>query len=906
MARSIPIMWAGQLVGYRDPGLVLRNNAANVAPTGDGIFVFSATTPAGGAYNLSVAVQPSYSAQNCTVTNGTGVLQKAAISNILVPCSSLPVPVFHAEAGLHSVTVAWTQVKQASSYALIDSSTGTCDMKSYASCPDGALLNGVTSPRTATNLRNAVAYYFRVRTTYENGAQGLTNMASARPNAPSFDGSVNAIVPGADGTVYLGGAFTHVGVTSGSGVPVDPVSGRPASADFPIVDGIVLAAVSDNVGGWYIGGAFSNVGGVVRDCLAHIRADNTVDPNWKPDVHLYNIDNLDVGAAVTALTLSSNTVYVAGSFSSIDGVKRHSLAAIATDGTLLPWDPDPLYGARTLAVSGRTVYVGGAFTTIGGVARNGLAAIDMDGTLLAWNPDLQNDSDSTFGFVSTTVNALAVSGSTVYVGGEFGSINGVPRRALAAIGTDGTLLPWRPIPKASRDCGGPGGGISCPADPIVSTLALSGNTIYVGGSFSSINDAPRNRLAAISMDGTLLPWIPSVRGATSYGGEVDSLVVSGSTVYIGGDFATVDDKPRRSLAAIDAYGTLLPWNPNPNGTVAALAITDSTVYAGGNFTALASVARNHLAALDANGALLPWNPDANGNVATLVVSGITIYAGGYFTAIGGITRAYLAAISADGTLLPWSANIEGGDPYLVGVSALAISGDTVYAGGTFTSINHVTRNYLAAIDKSGALLSWNPDANSFVTALCVADNTLYVGGGFTSIGGVTRDFLAAIGADGTIRPWNPKAFSSTDSLATVNAIAVSGSTVYVGGIFTSLSGVTRNHLAAIGVDGSLTSWDPDANQVVNALAVSDGTVFVGGIFGTIGPDTRSSLAAINTAGTLLPWNPNANSPPNLQATVDALAIVGGTVYVGGQMSSLNGTVRGGFAAIDAATGEVMP
>ncbi|GIW09481.1 MAG: hypothetical protein KatS3mg061_0538 [Dehalococcoidia bacterium] len=45
----------------------------------------------------------------------------------------------------------------------------------------------------------------------------------------------------------------------------------------------------------------------------------------------------------------------------------------------------------------------------------------------------------------------------------------------------------------------------------------------------------------------------------------------------------------------------------------------------------------------------------------------------------------------------------------------------------------------------------------------------------------------------------------------VYALAVSGSTVYVGGGFTSVGGQTRNRLAALdAATGNVTSWNPNA------------------------------------------------------------------------------------------------
>ncbi|GIW09479.1 MAG: hypothetical protein KatS3mg061_0536 [Dehalococcoidia bacterium] len=73
------------------------------------------------------------------------------------------------------------------------------------------------------------------------------------------------------------------------------------------------------------------------------------------------------------------------------------------------------------------------------------------------------------------------------------------------------------------------------------------------------------------------------------------------------------------------------------------------------------------------------------------------------------------------------------------------------------------------------------------------------------------------------------------------ALAVSGSTVYVGGLFTSVGGQARNYLAALdAATGNVTSWNPNANGSVYALAVSGSTVYVGGDFTSVGGQARNS------------------------------------------------------------------
>src|SRR6185503_6144954 len=62
------------------------------------------------------------------------------------------------------------------------------------------------------------------------------------------------------------------------------------------------------------------------------------------------------------------------------------------------------------------------------------------------------------------------------------------------------------------------------------------------------------------------------------------LGVSGSHVYTGGGFSSVNGVARRALAAIDiATGTVTPWNPNVNGTVTQIVLSGSTLYAAGLF-----------------------------------------------------------------------------------------------------------------------------------------------------------------------------------------------------------------------------------------------------------------------------------------------------------------------------------
>jgi hypothetical protein len=79
-----------------------------------------------------------------------------------------------------------------------------------------------------------------------------------------------------------------------------------------------------------------------------------------------------------------------------------------------------------LAVSGGTVYAGGQFTSIGGQPRSRIAALDAaSGSAIGWNPNADG-----------AVRALAVTGGVVYAGGEFTTIGGNSQAYIAAIHSD--------------------------------------------------------------------------------------------------------------------------------------------------------------------------------------------------------------------------------------------------------------------------------------------------------------------------------------------------------------------------------------------------------------------------------------------------------------------------------------
>jgi hypothetical protein len=557
--------------------------------------------------------------------------------------------------------------------------------------------------------------------------------------------------------------------------------------------------------------------------------------------------------------------FIGGNFPSVRGFTRYNIAHLYADGTLYSWRPNVNGSVLALAVSGNTLYIGGDFTTVSGLTRNRLAAFDMTtGAIKSWDPNVDN-----------TVCSISVNGGMLYVGGTFTAIGGQSRNRIAAIDVNtGVVTSWNP--DANSD---------------VRTLVVSGSTVYAGGYFTTVGAQTRNYIAALDMTtGTATTWNPNANSTVS------AISLSGSTVYAGGVFSTIGGQTRNKIAALDmTTGNATSWNPNPYGDVLSIAVNGSTLYVAGYICTIGGQTRNRIAAIDmSTNTATSWNPNVNGDVNALSLNGSMLFAGGVFTTVGGQTRNRLVSIdTATGNATLWNPNANGI------VNTLVVSGSTLYAGGNFTTIGGQTRNRLAAIDTTtGVVTSWNPNANNYVKAIALNGNMLYAGGYFTTIGGQARNYIAAIDAtSGAVTTWNPTANNQ------VQTLFVSGSTLYAGGNFTTIGGQARNFIAALDITtGATTSWNPNSSGAINTLMVDGSTVYVGGYVWSIGGQQRCGIAGIDiTTGNATYWR------PDVYGTVYSIAIYGNIIYVGGWFNSVGpinwfGKMRWCLAAIDLTTG----
>lgn len=564
---------------------------------------------------------------------------------------------------------------------------------------------------------------------------------------------------------------------------------------------------------------------------------------------------------------------------------------------------------------GNTLYVGGVFTRM----------YKSTGTFVGLNAASGNPVTLSWPQVVGTVNAVISDGSNGFIiAGNIFTVGSVTRNGIAQINSAGQLTSWNPN-----------------ANGTINTLYRVGTTIYVGGDFTTIGGQARNRIAALSLStGLATSWNPNANGT------VKKIIANttGTVIYVGGTYTTIGGQSRNNIAAIDATtGLATSWNPNANNTVNTMMLNGTTLYAGGPFTSIGGQSRTNAGAVNTStGLATGWNPSPNGVVNDMIMSGTTnIFVGGVFSTIGSQSRNSLAEVDASvgnatstnyllpsssiitgiklsgtndlfvcggftlssgkeniikinkalGTITTWEGNITGsGTPMAMDFN----SAGNVFVGGAISSYYKI-RNRVAAIDMiTDTVLPWNPVVNTQVNAIAANTSTVYLGGGFSQVGGLTRNNLASVDAvTGAVSTWNPAPNNEVTSLV------LNGNSLYVGGNFTVISSISRNRLALYDITTSTltTSWNPNVNAKINAMALSGTQLIIGGSFSAVSSVTRNRIASVDlSSGAATGWNPNSDGD------INALAIGGTTIYVGGGFNNIGGQFRPRLAELDILTG----
>jgi hypothetical protein len=383
-----------------------------------------------------------------------------------------------------------------------------------------------------------------------------------------------------------------------------------------------------------------------------------------------------------------------------------------------------------------------------------LAAIGTAGAQeVTSSPTISTTPDPTW-MTNGVVYSIIRSGDYIYVGGKF------TKARSAVTGGKGYAVTNLARFHADTGVGDPTWTPDVTGADASSTrvyaLAAAGGKIWVGGKFDAVDGLPRRNLAAVSAaTGEVDPMVDPLVGSETNKG-VQALLVSetGDKIYLGGYFATIDGQGRHALGALDLSGNLDPtWKPQASGDVRSLAYScdKTTVFAGGKFRSAAGsggsfVPRQQVARFGASdGSLHPWAIPAGTVGNDEVAADLAVTCERITVAFRGPnwTRSFRLDDGNAGTVT-WAVK-SGGE-----AQTLTMLGpDKVIIGGHFSHFNDVRRPGIALINLSDGTVdpSWAPAltaANNFVSIweTFVDENHVYIGGLFNTVAGSPRTNFA--------------------------------------------------------------------------------------------------------------------------------------------------------------------
>jgi len=310
---------------------------------------------------------------------------------------------------------------------------------------------------------------------------------------------------------------------------------------------------------------------------------------------------------------------------------------------------------------------------------------------------------------------------TVYVGGQFGTVNGVKSKGITLLNlSDGSIV----------------SGFKPPAlNGIVESMRLSGGRLYIAGTFTLTNSVTHDGLATLNpTTGTLDPFMNiQLTGHHNYngsgangpvGGRAMDISPDGTRAVVLGDFKNANGALHDQIVMIDLNGSSATIDPNWN--------------------------TNEFSAACASGAFdtyvedVSFSPDGSYfAIATTGGGGISQNTDGSRSLCDSVTRWSTTDTGTD--VLPTWVDYTGNDTFW----SVAVTGTAIYLGGHQRWVNNpngsdsaaagaIPRPGLAAVDPaSGMPLTWNPGRNprgAGAYALLATPQGVYVGSDTNYIG----------------------------------------------------------------------------------------------------------------------------------------------------------------------------
>ena len=354
----------------------------------------------------------------------------------------------------------------------------------------------------------------------------------------------------------------------------------------------------------YIGGSFTSI----TNCTGCAYIAKWNGTNWSA------LGGGTDGEVKSIVVASDGTVYAGGIFANAGGTQVNKIAKWkGTSWSALGYGLFGNVNAVALGSDGK-IYAGGSFSKICGDATCTVVGATQDASHFTWW-DPTAEVGGSWQVVSlasmsgsNAVYSLTVAGTDVYLGGSFGSITGCAN--CKYIGRwDGT------------NYNALGNGTQT---GVVYSIAVDGSNVYVGGNFSKTTQSDSTTCDGCVMIAKWNGTTWSGLGMGLYQGLVNSIIISGGDLYVGGTFqsAYMDLSTSVSTNRVAKWsgGTWLALGSGLGKDVKSVALNSSgEVIAGGLFSSTDSNP-NHIARYAASNSSSSSSSSSSSNSAVEVTN----------------------------------------------------------------------------------------------------------------------------------------------------------------------------------------------------------------------------------------------------------------------------------------------
>jgi hypothetical protein len=612
-----------------------------------------------------------------------------------------------------------------------------------------------------------------------------------------------------------------------------------------------------------------------------------------------------------------NTLFVGGNFTQMNGVARRGIAKLIRSGN--GWVSDASWNelgkrelnnanANALSIYGDELYIGSG----------GSAAFYKD--------NLGVSSGIYFAAVNKNTGAKIASGF-VGTGGIFANVTGAYTSAIEtdethtyfSCGFDSTAFSvcrynreTKAIEKILSQVtfSGNSGGIYC-LKVVGGDLFIGGGNLYVNGTITNDRNLLKYNKGTLQKDATFQAIISTtdqinVRVLKILTDASGNLIVGGRFLSsLGNNLAKIDKSTGAKITAFNSGNVArnnLAISSNGRGFVSDMVISGGVLYVAGKFSGqgitadpitVRNVAKVDVTTGEVDTAFLSKDSlldfssvDFPEHVNCLVLDSDRLILGGVFPAYGGYARQGVAKLTkdADGNWKVVDAfNTASGG---TAVNTLALSGNDLYIGGTFTTWAGSARNRVAKLNAttgaldpsfgfgvftSGLMTGQFNGVTNTVNKLVVDGTDLVIAGAFTTY---SRKSSSSAAVNTSTPYWirvntstNTETVPSFGAPSSIVDFDILGDSIFAGGSFTTWGGTNLGTAAGTGrlakankVTGALdTAFVPDFSGGIILVKATSAGIFVGtqgaSINGVSGP-----LAAQSSGSAFL----NANTGATVQ------------------------------------------